>query len=253
MTKEKKSSQNSLIIRLLPIAFIITIIIGVFASGAYKILTFDNIAIAYGDMSAFVNENLILAIFSAFLIYTFATAVSFPAAWLLSVSTGLVFGWLLGSFIVLFGATFGAVILFLSARYAFSDFFKKRAGGILSKMAMGFKDGAASYLLFLRLVPLFPFALVNVVPAIVGVKFSTFVWTSFVGIIPGVIAYNFAGEGLRSIVAERALACANNIMPCGEGLNASDLVTKEILIAFIVLGLVALIPIFIKKFHKKTI
>ena len=152
---------------------------------------------------------------------------------------------------MLFGATIGASLLFLIAKYALADFFKAKSSKFIKKMAKNFSQDAASYLLFLRLVPLFPFTLVNVIPAILGVRFTTFVWTTAIGIIPGVIAYTYAGEGLRSIIALRAIACEKNIAPCGQALNASDLVTKEIIIAISLLGLVALIPVIIKGFRPK--
>jgi uncharacterized membrane protein YdjX (TVP38/TMEM64 family) len=183
----------------------------------------------------------------ATLIYAGATAVSFPAAWLLTVAFGLVFGWITASLIVVVGATAGAAILFWVARHGLADFFRHRAGNVMNKMAAGFREDATSYMLFLRLAPVFPFTLVNVVPAILNVSFSTFLWTTFVGIIPGVIAYSYAGEGLRSIVGERAAACAADIAPCGEALSPGDLVTREILIAFILLGIVSLIPVVLRR------
>jgi uncharacterized membrane protein YdjX (TVP38/TMEM64 family) len=115
-------------------------------------------------------------------------------------------------------------------------------------MAEGFRSDAVSYMLFLRLAPVFPFILVNVVPAILGVPFVTYLWTTFVGIIPGVLAYTFAGEGLRSIVHDRAAACAANVPPCGTPLTAGDLLTPQIGIAFALLAMVSLIPIVVKRF-----
>jgi uncharacterized membrane protein YdjX (TVP38/TMEM64 family) len=117
-------------------------------------------------------------------------------------------------------------------------------------MADGFREDATSYLLFLRLTPLFPFWLVNAVPAILGVNFVTFAWTTFVGIIPGTVAFGFAGEGLRSIVADRAVACMAGIDPCGQPLAAGDLVTTEILIAFALLGLVSLLPVLLRRVRR---
>lgn len=117
-------------------------------------------------------------------------------------------------------------------------------------MGKGFREDATSYMLFLRLAPVFPFTLINVVPAILGVRLSTFAWTTFVGIIPGVTAYAFAGEGLRSIVSERAAACAIDQPPCGTALSPADLVTKEILIAFALLGVVSLLPVVLKRLRR---
>lgn len=252
MTQSANSSSGSAaakktLKRLLPLGILVAVVIGFFATGLHKQLSFDQIAINYGQLTGFVAEQPVLSALAMLAVYTVATAVSFPAAWLFTVTAGLIFGWALGGLIVVFGATLGACILYLAARYALADFFKQRAGGVLTKMADGFRDDAKSYMLFLRLAPIFPFALVNVVPGILGVPLLTFAWTTFVGIIPGVIAYAFAGEGLRSIVAERATACAANIAPCGEALTPGDLVTPQILIAFALLGTVSLMPVVIKR------
>lgn len=245
-----KNAPNHALRRFLPLGVLIVAIVLFFVSGLHQRFSFDQIAIHYGMLSTFVADQPILSALGVVVIYAAATAASFPAAWLLTVATGLVFGWATGAVLVIFGATIGACILYSAARFALADFFRQKAGGILNKMAGGFRDNATSYMLFLRLAPIFPFTLVNVVPAILGVPFVTFAWTTFVGIIPGVTAYVFAGEGLRSIVAERAEACAANIAPCGEALTPGDLVTPQILIAFALLGIVSLIPVVLKRFRR---
>lgn len=246
-------TKRNIFWRLLPIFILLAIIVTVFIFGVDEALDLDRISSGYAAMEANVGSHPILAAMFAFALYAAVTALSFPAAWLLSVTIGLVFGWQAGSLIVATGATVGAAALFLIARYALADFFKAKAGGFLEKMAAGFRENSANYMLFLRLVPLFPFALVNVVPAILGVRFFTFLWTTAIGIIPGVIAYTYAGEGLSSIVKERAKACEAEIAPCGEALTAGDLVTKEILIAFFLLGLVAIIPVVLKAVRPKIL
>jgi len=233
--------------RFIPLIVLLLAIVAFFGSGVHRQLDFDQIATHYASLQAYVTANPVISILVAMLIYTGATALSFPAAWLLTVTIALIFGWITTSLIVLISATIGASILFLVARYALEGFFKQRAGNVLNKMAKGFREDAVSYMLFLRMAPIFPFTLVNVVPAILGVPFITFFWTTFVGIIPGVVAYSYAGEGLRSIVAERAEACAAGIAPCGEPLTPGDLVTTQILIAFVLLAIVSLIPVLLKR------
>lgn len=236
--------------KFLPLGILIAVIALFFFSGLHRKISFDTIALNYATLTGYVAAHPVLSIMAAMAIYALATAVSFPAAWLLTITTGLVFGWKLAAFAVIFGATIGACMLFLAARYALADFFRARAGALMNKMADGFRNDATSYMLFLRLAPIFPFTLVNVVPAILGVPFLTFMWTTFVGIIPGVFAYVFAGEGLRSIVFERAEACAANIAPCGEALAPGDLVTPQVLIAFALLGGVSLIPVVLKRIRR---
>ena len=248
-TKPETPENTSMrtIKRLLPLMVLLLAVVAFFASGVHRNLDFDQIAASYATLVGHVGERPVLSVLVAMLAYTVATALSFPAAWLLTVAIALVFGWVTASFIVLISASTGASILFLIARYALADFFRHRAGAMLNKMAKGFREDAVSYMLFLRMAPIFPFTLVNVVPAILGVPLVTFFWTTFVGIIPGVVAYSYAGEGLRSIVVERADACAAGIAPCGEGLSPGDLVTTQILIAFILLALVSLLPILLKR------
>lgn len=239
--------------RLLPLGILVAAIVVFLASGLHQRLSFDEIAINYASLTGMVAENPLISALTVIAIYAAATALSFPIAWLLTVTTGLIFGWAIGAFLVTIGATLGASILYFVARFALADFFKARAGPILNKMAEGFRKDATSYMLFLRMAPIFPFTLINVVPAILGVPFFTFAWTTFVGIIPAVIAYSFAGEGLRSIVIERAEACAQNVAPCGEALSPGDLVTPQIIIAFALLGIVALIPIVLRRIRNKRL
>ncbi len=246
-------SSNSpmiLIKRWLPIAVLIAAFVAFFASGVYQKLTLDELALRYGDLTAYIEVNFWPAVLLGVLTYVVVTAASLPAASLLSITIGLVFGWAVGAIIIVIGATIGASILFVAASSLLKDFFSDRAGDKLNVMAAGFRDDSVSYMLFLRLAAIFPFFIVNIVPAILGVRFSVFFWTTLVGIIPGTIAYAFAGEGLRSIISERATACAANVAPCGEPFSAANLITKEMLIAFVLLALVSLLPVVLKKLRK---
>lgn len=254
-TKMSETKQISgawpLIKRFVPLGVLVIAITAFFKSGLHRHLSFDSIAVNYGQLAEYVMAHPVLASLALVAAYAIAVALSFPAAWLLTVTAGLIFGWLWGGALVVFGATIGACILFLAARYALGDYFRQKAGGLVAKMAEGFRNDAVSYMFFLRFTPL-PFTLVNAVPGILGVKLSTFAWTTFVGIIPGVIAYSYAGEGLRSIVAERAEACGIGEPPCGTALSPGDLVTKEILIAFALLAVVSLIPVVLKRLRRKS-
>ena len=237
--------------RLAPLAVLVVAIVLYFTTGLDRLVSFDEIARQYGAMTDAVARQPVLAAGVAVSIYIIATAVSIPASWLFTVAMGLVFGWAVGTLLSVIGATIGASILFLTARYAFAGFFRARAGNWLNRLADGFRQDAASYLLFLRLVPVMPFTLLNVVPAILGVRFSTFFWTTLVGIVPGGLAFAFAGEGLRSIISDRAAACAANVAPCGDPLRAADLVTPQILIAFVLLGVVSLLPLAIRYLRRR--
>ncbi|HEY8596264.1 MAG TPA: VTT domain-containing protein [Devosiaceae bacterium] len=237
--------------RLAPLAILVAAIALYFATGLDRLVSFDEIARQYGAMTDAVARQPVLAAGVAVAIYVVATAISIPAAWLFTVAMGLVFGWAVGTLLSVIGATIGASLLFLAARYALADFFRARAGNWLNRLAEGFREDAVSYLLFLRLVPAVPFTLLNVVPAILGVPFAIFFWTTLVGIVPGGLAFAFAGEGLRSIVSDRAAACAANVAPCGDPLRASDLLTPQILIAFLLLGVVSLLPLALRYLRRR--
>jgi len=231
-----------------PLALLALGLVVVLASGAHRAISFDAIALRYGDMQGLLAAQPLATIVGAVLLYGLVVALSLPAAWLMTIAMGLLFGWQLGSLVAVLGATLGASLLFLAARTAFADFFASRFSGTIARLSDGFARNAVSYLLFLRLAPVVPFTLLNIVPALLGVPFRTFVWTTAVGIVPGTLAYAYAGEGLRSIVAERAQACMQGVAPCGQALTPGDIVTPQILIAFALLAVVSLVPVVLKRF-----
>jgi uncharacterized membrane protein YdjX (TVP38/TMEM64 family) len=164
--------------------------------------------------------------------YAVAVAFSLPGAALLSLVTGFLFGRWFGTALIVLSATVGAVAVFMLARYLFADAARRRleqtpaAAGILA----GFRRDAAGYLLFLRLVPLFPFWLVNLAAAFAPVGLSTYAWTTAVGIVPG--SFVFANLG-RSL---------------GEVRSLDGLVSAPVLAAFALLGILALLPMLLRTF-----
>src|SRR5258708_14750632 len=128
-------------------------------------------------------------------LYAAAAALSLPGGVYLTVFGGFLFGVWLGGLYALIGATIGGTLIFLIARTSLGEPLRARAGPFLRKVEAGFQEDAASYLLILRLVPAFPFWLVNLVPAFFGVRLRTFVMASFVGMAPGTFVYASLGEG----------------------------------------------------------
>ena len=133
------------------------------------------------------------------LIYIFATAFSLPVGALLTITAGFLFGIVVGTIIVVLGATIGSVGIFIAVRMGVGDFLTRNTGSWAARMSEGFKKDAFSYLLMLRLIPIFPFALVNVVPALLGVSLSVYVLATLIGIIPGSLVYVLLGNGLGAI------------------------------------------------------
>jgi uncharacterized membrane protein YdjX (TVP38/TMEM64 family) len=236
---------------LAPVVVLLLLGIG-YASGLHRYFTFDAIVENRAALSTWTHENFALALIAYVAVYTAAVAVSFPGASILTVISGLLFGWLVGGLAALGGATVGAIIIFQIARSSFGDVLAQRAGPFMAKLADGFSKDAFNYLLFLRLVPLFPFWVINIAPALANVRLRTFATATVLGIIPGTFAFAFVGEGLDSIITTQQKVqtdciASKGVEACPLELSLSSLVTTEILIAFAALGVVALTPIVIKR------
>lgn len=229
----------------------------IFDVGQYLSLRF--IAERQDALLGFVAENLALAVLLYMGVYILAVAASLPGASILTVLGGYLFGVFLGPPIVVVSATIGATLIFLVAKTALGDALASRAGGLLDRLKQGFQEDAASYLLFLRLVPAFPFWLVNIAPAFAGVGVVTFAATTFFGIIPGTTAYVLVGGGLGSILESarsdpdyqaclaQEAAGAVEAGSCRLPVSLGDFVTTELIVAAAALGVVALIPPVVRK------
>ena len=178
----------------------------------------------------FTRQHYWQALLIAVAVYTAATAFIFPGGALLSLSMGFLFGRWVGTGVILLAATVGATLAFLAARYLFADAMRAKLGGKLREMSDGFARDGFNYLLFLRLVPLFPFWLVNLAPAFTGIRLSTYVVATGIGIIPGAFVFANLGQSLGRIQ------------------STSQLVSPETLIALALLGVLALVPVLVKRF-----
>ncbi|MBC6441321.1 MAG: TVP38/TMEM64 family protein [Rhodospirillales bacterium] len=227
--------KNSLMKRLLPIAAIAAIMVAFFASGAQEHATFATLQENYEELRAFVKSNFVVAAILFVVVYAIAAAASLPVASLLTLIGGFLFGWLLGTLFTVIGATTGATILFIAARTSFGEALREKVKPYLGRMEEGFHRDAFSYLLFLRLMPVFPFVVVNLVPAFLGVSTRLFIMTTFIGIIPGSAVFNFIGSGLGDILVS------------GEEFSLENAVNREIIIGLAGLAIVALAPIVWRK------
>jgi len=207
-------------------------------------------------IDAFMMQHRALAVLAYAGIYAVAVSLSLPGAAFLTVIGGFLFGLLTGAAAAVVGATTGATVIFLVARTALGEPLLKCAGPRASQLAQGFRADAFSYLLFLRLVPVFPFFLVNLVPAFAGVKLSVFVVATALGIIPAALVYAFAGTGFDSvIVAQKASydACMSaGRADCRLTFNAGDVLTPELIGALVALGLLALLPVLVKHLRARS-
>lgn len=232
---EVKNAQRRLSLRRLLPLLVLLVGLGlffVFDLGEY--LTFEML----GEHRVWLKDQVerygLLADLLFIVVYALTTAFSLPFGWVLTIVGGFVFGTLEATLSVIIGATIGAVGLFLAARYALYDVLHAKAGPALLKMERGFKDNALSYLLVLRLVPLFPFWLVNLVPALLDVPLRTYVIATVIGIIPGTFVYASVGNGLGEILA------------AGGTPDPSIIYDADVFVPLLGLSLLALLPVVYK-------
>ena len=204
-----------------------------------------------------VAEHYAAALGLFALAYAAAVAVSLPGATLLTVAGGFMFGGWLGGGVAAMAATSGAVILFLAARSSLGAVLAARAGHRLEWFRAGFAQDAASYMLFLRLAPVFPFWLVNLASALTGVRLGTFVWTTLLGILPASFVFAFAGAGLDSVARaqeDARAACASQAhAPCFPGFSLASLLTHDTMLALASLALLSLAPVLLKRWRKTPV
>ena len=241
---------------MIPLALIACLMVVAYAFGLHKYLSLQSIATNREELRQFIADNWSLALLIYAAVYMVAVALSFPAAGLLTVIGGLLFGWLAGAITTVFAATTGATIIFLAARTSLEKVLARKSGPLLSKIREGFAQDAFNYLLFLRLVPLFPFWLVNIASALAHLRLKTFVPATFLGIIPITIAFSFVGASLDSVIDAQRVAYDACLVQggganCTFDFSAGRLITPQVLIALAALGIMALIPVALKRFKSK--
>lgn len=187
--------------RLIPVAVIAAGLALFYALGLNRYVGLDALRAHHAQLAAWTARDPVLAAAAYITLYTVAVAFSLPGGALLTVLGGFLFGLYLGTAYTVVGATLGSIAIFLAARGAFREVFAARIGPFATRMEAGFRENAFHYLLILRLVPLFPFWLVNLVPAFLGVKLGTYALATFIGIVPGTVVFVSIGNGLGTVLA----------------------------------------------------
>ncbi len=210
-----------------------------FAFGLQHYISFETLQEHRGWLLAEVarNEALVAAAYIAF--YALVVAFSIPGGAIMTISAGFLFGTVLAACYGVVGGTLGAVCVFLAARTAFGEVLRAKAGPALTRMEAGFRENAFSYMLFLRLVPLFPFWLVNLVPAFLGVPLRAYFFATLVGVIPGALVYASLGNGLGVI------------LDAGGEPDLGIVFRLDVLLPLLALAVLALLPAAIKKFKAR--
>lgn len=221
--------------RLLPLILLGLAVVLWFALGGTEYLTFESLRENRAWLMQAVADRPVLSVLAFLAIYVLTVTLSIPGATVLTIAGGFLFGLAWGTVLAVIGATIGATALFLVAKTTIGDALRARTGPWLRKMQAGFAEGALSYLLVLRLVPLFPFFVVNLVPAFLGVPLGVYVLATFFGIIPGTFVYASVGAGLGSV------------FEAGGEFSPADALTPEIVIALIGLAVLALLPVAYRK------
>jgi len=190
--------------RLIPLGLLVAAGITFVAVGGHHYLTFAALAENRDWLSSLVQRWGFVAAFFYIAVYALLVALSVPGSAVLTIAGGFLFGTWLGTLCAVLGATLGATGIFLATRAGLGGL-ARRAGPLVGKLEAGFRADAFNYLLVLRLVFIFPFWLVNLVPALAGVRLSTFILATFLGIIPGAFVYASLGNGLGNVVGEPGL------------------------------------------------
>ena len=198
-----------------------------------KYLTLESLKANRASLGALRTAHAFLFAAIFVLIYVVQTAFSLPGAAILSLAAGAIFGVLQGTLFVVSGATVGATLAFLVSRTLLREWVVKKFGARMGGIDRGLRENGLSYLLFLRLVPAFPFFLVNIACGVTGLPLRTYALGTLFGIMPGSLVFVNAGASLAAIESVRQVA------------------NLRVLGSFALLGLFALLPTIINAVRKR--
>lgn len=217
--------------RLAPAAILLTGLVLFLAFGLERYFSFEMLSRHHAALAAWVAGNTPLAVLLFVLAYTLIVAFSLPVAIIITPLGGFLFGTWLGAILSVIGATVGSVAVFLAARSAFRELFRARAGAALARLEEGFRRDSFNYLLFLRLVPVFPFWLVNIVPALLGMRLWPYTLATLIGIIPAAFVYAGLGAGFGTLIKR------------GQAPDLGLIFEWRILLPLLGLAILALLPV----------
>ncbi len=204
----------------------------------YEYLSYSSLKQHHEQLHQFANQHYLLTVTLYMLVYIIAVALSIPGAIFITLAGGFLFGPLATVYVVV-SATIGATIIFLTVRTTLGQWLEKKVKKWTHKMKNQLQENAFYYLLFLRLIPLFPFWVINIVPALVNVQIKIFMMATFIGIIPGSLIYVMVGNGL------------NKLFQTNQKPNLQIIFTPSLFLPLIGLAILALLPVFYKKIKGK--
>ncbi|NRP71856.1 TVP38/TMEM64 family inner membrane protein YdjZ [Ensifer psoraleae] len=233
--------------RFVPFALLLVGGVACYAFGLPQYLSLTALVHHRETLSAYVDAYPLRAGAAFFVVYVAVVVFSIPAASVLTIFSGFLFGCITGAAMAIVAATLGSCLLFLAARGVLGDLLRPRAGRFLDRLADGFRRNAFLYLLILRLAPIFPFFIVNIAPAFFDVRLRTFAAATLIGIVPGTFAYAWLGRSLDDVIARSAAS--------GGELTLSDFATRDISLGLAALALIAALPLVFKliQSRRKTV
>lgn len=213
---------------------IIAVIVGIFLGfDGHKLLTLENLQSHQNAIGQWIDQNLVLAVTGYALIYVVVTALSLPGATIMTLAGGAFFGNLYGLAAVSIASTVGASLAFLVARFLMRDTLRKRYADTVARMDRGIEKDGAFYLATLRLMPVFPFFLINLAMGLTAMKLRTYALVSWVAMLPGTFVFVNAGTQLGQIQ------------------STGDILSANLLLSFALLGLFPLIAKFVVGFIRR--
>ena len=239
MTESAPETRKGALRRFLPLAILLAGLGIFFALGLDRYVTLDTLRDNRQALTGWVAENWALAALIYVIAYIAMVAFSLPGGLVATLTGGFLFGTLFGGLLTIFGATVGATTIFLAAKTALGDALRAKAGPGLRRIEQGFGENAFSYMLVLRLVPLFPFFLVNLAPAFLGVPLRTYVIATFFGIMPATFVFASLGNGLGAV------------FDAGREPDLGLITEPQIIGPILALALLALVPVIYRRFAGK--
>lgn len=233
----RKHQHTSCMKRFIPITLLILGLCSFFFFEGHQYFSLEFLKLHYKTMILWTEEHYIVASLLCICTYAAFVAISAPGAIFLTLISGLLFGSILGSIYVIVGATLGATLIFMSIKLSFTQVKHSTFTAWIRKLEHGFQKNAFFYLLTLRLIPIFPFFVVNIVPALLNVPLTTYVLATFIGIIPGVLIYTTLGSSL------------NDILASGQTPNLNIIFEPKILLPILALATLSLLPTLYRRRH----
>lgn len=226
--------------RFIPLALIAAFMMIGYFSGIYKALSFDTLRYQHLELREYVTAHPLLTPCLFIGTYLVATTLSFPSRLFLSILGGYLFAQPWATLYVLLGATAGAALLFSAAKTAGGDWMSRKGGPRFAKIEENVQKNGVGYLLFIRIVPVVPFWMANLIPALFRLKLSTYIWTTLVGMSIESYMLTEAGRGFHAIFES------------GEPFSSASIFTSDVKVMLLILGVViSLATIFLYKILQK--